>query len=245
MSRLTKNEISRIKNLYTRRHSVREISERTGRSDITVRKYLKAAGIYVGPLPTQEELARFEILYMNGNDYSAIARITKRSTRTVKKYLKASSRIRLRSYYFSDEDLALASEMYDAGYGLGPISRRLNFSRDTIRRHLIAAGVEMRASGGGHPAHFRLPHAAIDLTVGLYRQGRPLEEIAQIMGIQKSTVRERLIRVGEPRRSRREAQLLSWKQSDSSRRERTRQSALRMRKDEKGHWLPASDQLAA
>lgn len=61
--------------------------------------------------------------------------------------------VTLRRQPMSEEQVEEATTLYLGGYSLSALQRELNASRETIRRALIDAGVQMRSRGGATRSH--------------------------------------------------------------------------------------------
>ncbi|CAB4906343.1 unannotated protein [freshwater metagenome] len=72
------------------------------------------------------------------------------------------------------------------------IGRRGHLHPETVRRRLHAAGVQLRPVA--KVAGRKVSAAEMDRTVELYEQHRNLRVVGEILGVDPSTVRERLVR---------------------------------------------------
>jgi len=104
-----------------------------------------------------------------------------------------------------------AAGLYEGGMGLDAIAEVVGSSGMTVRRHLLRAGVEMRPSKGrGRPKGARA--ATAEPAPGerendpmvkaefLYREGMTIDEVAEAVGLNRSTVGRKLRERGVPMR---------------------------------------------
>jgi len=100
------------------------------------------------------------------------------------------------------------AELYETGFSLNEISKLTDIPSTTVRGRLLAAGIEMRPRGAalGNSNRWGTPQDVFILTAFLYEHlGWSQKEIGEYLGVNKSTVRDRLIVHGVVMRSRSEA----------------------------------------
>lgn len=88
--------------------------------------------------------------------------------------------------------------LYERGWTLHQISRKLPVSPMTVKRRLLENGVPLRPRGG---AHIQVEWSEYERTKALYvDRDMSLLEVAAELGLSADAVRERLLRMGVPLR---------------------------------------------
>jgi len=95
-----------------------------------------------------------------------------------------------RRYTEWDEEIV---QLYEAGWSLRQISRRIHWSPNFVRYHLIKSGVKLRKRGG----QLRdMDPVKVRKACTLYKLGYSMEDVARIMGVSRTGVRGWLMRGG-------------------------------------------------
>lgn len=79
------------------------------------------------------------------------------------------------------------------------VAQETHWSQSTVLRVLRAHGVEMRPMGSAHP---KITSDEQLRRAQLYGRGLSIEEVAEVCGVTYEAVRQTLVRLGVPRRSR-------------------------------------------
>jgi DNA-directed RNA polymerase specialized sigma24 family protein len=99
---------------------------------------------------------------------------------------------------------------YQAGWSQDWIAERFGIAQSTVHYHLHQHLRKHQFRGPGSTAS-RLSHSEMDRTVFLYTVvKKDINEIGEMLGLNKSSVHERLQRAGVQMRSPSEAAKLSW-----------------------------------
>jgi transposase len=89
----------------------------------------------------------------------------------------------------TDVSLATLKKFYEAGWSLADISRMTGVPKSTVYGRLLSMNVRMRRRGQHNHV---LSENAISQTVELYVSGLSYRQVAEILGIDKSTARDRI-----------------------------------------------------
>jgi IS30 family transposase len=84
-------------------------------------------------------------LHQTGKRINAVARKFKRHRTTVTAILDHHN-VLVQSHYMTENYLDQAQRLFESGYSLAAVGRRLGFDAQTIRTHLIRAGIPIQAA---------------------------------------------------------------------------------------------------
>lgn len=101
--------------------------------------------------------------------------------------------------------------LIEGGWSLREVSRMTDIPYSTIHGWCERNKIKMRPRGGISGSTKTLSHADYELVANLYKREYSSTEIGEMLGLNDSTIRNRLYRAGVEMRSRTEALQLAWR----------------------------------
>lgn len=204
--KLSLEDVERVTRLYAEGNSVVTLSHFFSVSSSTIYRVLKKAGQKTEDKPSKlspQDVEYAKRLYSEGSSSEVLGPLFSVSPGTIIRALKKigckiKNQVELHPPKLSPEDVEHIKRLYTDGSSATMLGRRFSVNYQTIIHALKKAGCTTRNSA---EAHSVMTSNAIEIAATLYQQGMSSIQIAKLLKMNSSTIRNNLLKKGVTLRS--------------------------------------------